>query len=678
MVEACTLSFGERVVLVCEDGPPEVEYALFDSGEIELRATSPGAIREQGYETTVERALGRLAAAGVTPELAGEAARAMTKDLAALYARGPVVRRAAGVLGPAELFASRTYRARAYEGVWLDVGQLALDLAHPAAAMGMQICGLVAALAELDLSTKIRLHTARYTDNRRPGERTYRRIDLSAVLALPDRLSALAQRPPRIPERETGPSHVEILDNLRGRALAARPDAREHITNLERATAAPSDRAQPVQGPLSDPVMWSIESQISAGDLEGALGRIREVESQRGSAPPVQYLKSRASLLAGSEPPQVVAERVSLLVAKAPFAELELLAAQAWAAAGNMGRALPYARVLSMDPTADSFVRGQARAIVDAARQGVRQIALPSYPPTWSSEPVTPPRGQQYPPANDDDLPPILDPRRVSSQRPGIERSPGLQAEPRPRTTRGSIDFGEPEGDEAAPQTKPATTKRTPVEAPELDLDMPMPVGTQPPQSGKRGLRDTGARNPRDTGSGKPRAMMRGASRPAMDVRRLVEPISEIVEELSPPWEVGDAPGAAEARAQFTDMSRELARSYRTERGIILKTDADGIEAMQTVLRSSAGKALRTTGAMSDVRRHGAVLSEILARRLAARWIDVTAPELGHWTMDVRGMVHVRPFGRVLRFLEQPDGERDLVSFYLELWALVHGANVRP
>jgi hypothetical protein len=667
IVEVCTLSFAERVVLVCEDGPPEAEYALFDTGEIELRATSPGAIREVGYETTVERALGRLASSGITAELAAEAGRAMSTSLAALYARGPVVRRAAGVLGPAELFASRSYRARAYDGVWLDVGQLALDLAYPGAAMAMQLCGLVTALSELDPNVRVRLHTAPFTESRRPGERTYRRVDLSAVHALPERLHALAQRPPRIPERETGPSHVEILDNLRGRALAARPDAREHITNLERATSAPSDRAQPVQGPLSDPVMWSIESQISAGDLDGALGRISEVESQRGSLPPVQYLKSRASLLAGSEAPQVVAERVSLLVAKAPFAELELLAAQAWAAAGNMGRALPYARVLSMDPTADSFVRGQARAIVDAARQGVRQIALPSYPPTWSREPSTPPRGSSlgFQPANDDDLPPILDPRRVSSQRPG------LQAE---RKTHGTIEVGDPD-----PDPRPAK-RRTQPEPPALDLDLPQMspgTGTRPPQSGRRG-RDTGREKLRDSASGRPRTMMRGASRPAIDMRRLVEPISEVVEELSPPWEVGDAPGAAEARAQFTDMARELARTYRTERGIILKTDADGIEAMQGVLRSTRHEGIRTTGAMVDVRRHGAVVSEILARRLAARWIDVTAPELGHWTMDVRGIVHVRPFGRVLRFLEQPDGERDLVSFYLELWALVHGANVRP
>jgi hypothetical protein len=632
-VEVCTLSFAERVVLVCEDGPPEAEYALFDSGEIELRAASPGAIREVGYETTVERALGRLAAVGVTEELALEAAREMSV-LTALYARGPVVRRAAGVLGPAELFAARAHRARAYEGVWLDVGQLALDLGYQGAALALQLCGLVAALVELDGGVRVRLHTAPYTASRRSGERTYRRVDLTPVHALPDRLRALAQRPPRIPERETGPSHVEILDNLRARGLAVRPEAREHISNLEKATAAPSDRAQPVQGPLSDPVMWSIESQISAGDLDGALGRITEVETQRGSVAPVLYLKSRASLLAGSEPPQVVAERVSLLVAKAPFAELELLAAQAWAAAGNMGRALPYARVLSMDPTADSFVRGQARMIVDAARQGVRQIALPSYPPQWTSrEPSTPPRGRRA--ANDDDLPPILDPRRLSSK-PG-----GLGATPEPM----------------------------------LDLPNAAHPATRPPESGRRG-RDTG--RARDTGGGRPRAMMRGASRPAIDMRRLVEPISETIEALSPPWEVGDAPGAAEARGQFTDMARELARTYRTERGIILKTDADGIEAMQGVLRSTRHEGVRTTGAMVDIRRHGAVLSEILARRLAARWIDVTAPELGHWTMDVRGIVHVRPFGRVLRFLEQPDGERDLVSFYLELWALVHGANVRP
>jgi hypothetical protein len=171
---------------------------------------------------------------------------------------------------------------------------------------------------------------------------------------------------------------------------------------------------------------------------------------------------------------------------------------------------------------------------------------------------------------------------------------------------------------------------------------------------------------------------MRGASQPPIEIWKNFDSISEVVEELSPPWDVGDAPGAAEARAQLTDMARELGRWYRTEKGIILKTDADGIEAMQSVLRQAIKAGVRSTSSMVDVRRHGALLSEILARRLLAKWTDVQQPELGHWTMDVGEVARVRPFGRILRFLQNADTERDLVSFYLELWNVVHGANIRP
>ena len=110
------MSFADRIVLVSEDGPPEAEYALFDPNEIELRATSPGAIREVGYETSAHQALERLESAGLTLDLAQEAATSMAAIVDA-YARDDVVRRAAGVLSAAELFETRSFRARAYEGV---------------------------------------------------------------------------------------------------------------------------------------------------------------------------------------------------------------------------------------------------------------------------------------------------------------------------------------------------------------------------------------------------------------------------------------------------------------------------------------------------------------------------------------------------------------------------------
>jgi hypothetical protein len=202
------------------------------------------------------------------------------------------------------------------------------------------------------------------------------------------------------------------------------------------------------------------------------------------------------------------------------------------------------------------------------------------------------------------------------------------------------------------------------VTAPELALDVDVDV--EPPIATPR------------HGSVRPRSMMRGASQLAIELWKQFDTMSEVVEDLSPPWEVGDAPGAAEARAQFTELARELGRWYRTEKSIELKTDADGIEAMQLVLRQSAKAGVRSTQAMVDVRRHGAVLSEIIARRLLGKWVDVQQPELGHWTMDLGGAARIRPFGRILRFLENAETERDLVSYYLELWNLVHGANVRP
>src|SRR5579864_9062217 len=70
-----TLRLGERVVVRCDDGLLSTEYVLFDATDIVLRATDPVTVRETGYITTARDALARLAAAGVTPELAEEAAR---------------------------------------------------------------------------------------------------------------------------------------------------------------------------------------------------------------------------------------------------------------------------------------------------------------------------------------------------------------------------------------------------------------------------------------------------------------------------------------------------------------------------------------------------------------------------------------------------------------------------
>src|SRR5438552_9940110 len=101
----CTLSIGARVVLVARDGAPVAEFALFDAGDVELAPGPDGTgVRESGYRTTAVEALRRLAVAGVTADLAEEAARCLQGRAAEPYTRGPLVRRLLPLLGPGELF----------------------------------------------------------------------------------------------------------------------------------------------------------------------------------------------------------------------------------------------------------------------------------------------------------------------------------------------------------------------------------------------------------------------------------------------------------------------------------------------------------------------------------------------------------------------------------------------
>lgn len=123
-----------------------------------------------------------------------------------------------------------------------------------------------------------------------------------------------------------------------------------------------------------------------------------------------------------------------------------------------------------------------------------------------------------------------------------------------------------------------------------------------------------------------------------------------------------------DARVQFTLLARELGLEYRLKRGIELRADLSGIEAMQSVLLEMfPDHALRTPQQAYELRRHGALLSEILARRLDAEWLDITPGELGYWVMVVHPDTRVWPFGRVARLIAMGHKERDLVSYYLEL-----------
>jgi hypothetical protein len=152
------------------------------------------------------------------------------------------------------------------------------------------------------------------------------------------------------------------------------------------------------------------------------------------------------------------------------------------------------------------------------------------------------------------------------------------------------------------------------------------------------------------------------------DVESLSLPL-HLREDMLP---VGARPeGAAELRIAIVRVVRELGRDYRRHRGRVLRTDAAAIEVAQRHLVDFATEA--AAGRMdprllaTEVARHGALLGEIVARRLGADWVDVSGDHPGLWKMSVPPGTVFTPIGRVHRFIVQRNREQDLVGFFLDL-----------
>lgn len=154
--------------------------------------------------------------------------------------------------------------------------------------------------------------------------------------------------------------------------------------------------------------------------------------------------------------------------------------------------------------------------------------------------------------------------------------------------------------------------------------------------------------------------------------------LAEVVESMSLPEGVredmlpigGVARDANQARIAHTRMAREVARDYRTIYRLILKTDVQTIEAMQRHLRRRYAEGQTANAEIADeLHRHGALLSEIIARRLGGTWVDVTPIDVGYWAMLVPPETRIWPIGRVFRFFSGGHRERDLVGYYRELEA---------
>lgn len=402
------LLVGDRVVLR-SPSPPETEYGLFEIGDIELRASEPGRVREHGYQTTAERARDRLESMGITASLARECAQAMQPVLAEAYARGAAVRHVSRYLGPIEVFQSDVYEpvSQTYRGVFLDLPQLVRDLDMPASdrvSATLQALYLAALLDAEAPDTTVFLKTDAWTRNRKPGERTHKRPPFGDPRKIASSLGELARLEPR-PDIADQLARADVLAFVRARADASPDeDARALYQSLERGI---SIRDKPDRGPLADPELWMIEQRIDQGQLDGIMLAVEDVERTRGRTPGTTYVRARASLALRLEPPKLIAERISALaLSMTSFSELLLLAAEAWLEAGDSRRAMPYARDLVDAPGIDEGLllkaqRVLARAVGAApeSRPGKKTYAdgIPAgpMPPTRSAPP--PPRPSRNP-----------------------------------------------------------------------------------------------------------------------------------------------------------------------------------------------------------------------------------------------------------------------------------------
>ena len=610
----CTLELGGETIAVATEGTFEAEYALFDPGEIELSAAGPGTIREIGYRTTAAEARSRLAQLGLTGAQAESAAKATTRWIARAYARGPAVRHIAHRLAAAELFDGRTYdpATERYQGAWLDLPALAESLSGSVEAFKcsllMQALHLAALLAESGDDEPLVLATAELTALRRPGERTFKRVAFAEPSTFVAALGAL-RRPKEHVAAVAGPGRREIAAWLRQRAQRT-PAASARLTAIEAELGA---RAPPARGPLADPELWALEMTLSLGETDGVIDRLDSIEKRGGRLPGTTYLRDRVALMVGSEEARTIAERASSLsTSMAAFHELQLLAAQAWAAAGDVRRAHAFARDLLDDAAASDALRMHAREVVDATGHATTapEGGVPLIP-----KPPLAPSG--------------TDPQAVRHETPHASPLIGTRSQELARSG-----------------TEPARP---------LVLDLSVPSF---------------------------RTEARGSRLWSIPAERERSAESESLEALSLPLGLTDeAPPHDEAprtpptaRLTCTYLARELGRELRIRHGVEVRGNMDGLEVAQRyLLESIVGEMARTPEEEREVMRHGAFVSELLARRLGARWVDLDSGDPVRWAMLVPSRSHpdsvcrVWPFARVLRFVAMRYKERDLVSYLLQL-----------
>jgi hypothetical protein len=596
-----SLRIGERVVSICDDGLLVAEYGLFEASDAVLHSTDPVTVREAGYMTTAQRGLARLALAGVTPELAEDAARAMPPEVIVAYGRGEATRGLAGrrLLGAHELFDGAVFRAGArpplYEGMWLDLRALTAAMEMHDAALLLQALHLAAALAEVAGTTPVHLSTSTATAGRRPGERTFHSATFDGVGNVPDVLHGLGPRATPVTVDMVREARLlpALVARVRERLVeASAPGARARLSALEQDLARHAAKSA---GPLANAELRAIERQIDRGDPKGVDEHLDRLEASHGSVPAIRYLRARAALLRGERPPRYVAQELSELAEiDHGFHEAALSAARTWLAAGEEAHARYFAHRLAEDPSADDSKRIVAMEILQTTPETKQSRIPPRLPPAEPAEA----EAQLEPPD-----------ARIPTAR--VPMFPALGDVPPPGVLPPSMSNAPPPVRPVARPERPRTR---------YDPELVEPLGL-PPGSTEDDL-------PAD-------------DRPATP---------------------------AQARIAMTRLARDLARDYRLWYGRTLRCDINAIDAMQQHLRSRfTGAAIDDPAVAWELRRHGALLSEIVARSLGGAWTDVGATEPGYWVMTLPQGVRTCPIGRVYRFVSLGRQERDLVGHYLAL-----------
>jgi hypothetical protein len=651
-----TFRIANHTLVCCEDGPLEVEATLF--------AATLGGVRPT---TSAREARARLAWLGLTPAFARQALEALDREALGSYSRARCVGTVLPTLTPSEVFAGRAYdfRSQTYEGVWFDVRALATDLHVPNAGFVLQGLYLASMLDELAPATPITLENGGSGEAARAAF-----LRPHSVVGALSRLGPRAQRTPRGEDL----ARVELGRLLRDQSAMAVAAARSRHLTIEQALA---EIDKPERGRLADTELWTIERQLADNDARGALERIQSyVGSHGGETRATRYLRAHLALVEGSESPQRVAE--ALLDegrSGPPFYELDLLKARAWMAAGAWTYARHFARGLLENPNVSDEVALAAHEIVETVNS--RGVASGDAPTAIQAPDEPPPSTERVPP------PSIAIPSSHSTHDDAVARASvlgtpiyvvaGAPSEPAPSFREPAISPGEP-----APSSLEVF-----VEFAEPVSEVPRVVGPEAPGVIFASLVPPESRIPIDRGLETDRPPpIHAMVRPIKPALRRFAYAPEEVESLSLPPGLSEeqlAEGVAarntdEVRIVSTRFARALAREYRERYSVQLRTDPQAIEGMQRHLMNRWGATgLNGPEAIWDVRRHGALLSEILARTLDAEWVDVAPTEVGYWAMFVPPRTRTWPFGRVHRFLTLGHREKDLVSYFLDLAARAHG-----